>query len=84
MPILPRSCSKAARRTAVFQSFLRFSQYPLWRVTPYPEVENGRLVEVFDLRFGTPLAPGFVARAILDSRLQVTESSFSFGVARPR
>jgi len=80
----PEPAIDAARRTAVFQSFLRFSQYPLWRVTPYPEVENGRLVEVFDLRFGTPLAPGFVARAILDSRMQVTESSFSFGAARPR
>jgi hypothetical protein len=56
----------------------------LWRVTPYPEIENGRLVEVFDLRFGTPLAPGFVARAVVDARMQVTESSFSFGAARPR
>src|SRR6185369_13490971 len=80
----PDPAIDAARRAAVFQAFLRFSQYPLWRVTPYPEVENGRLVEVFDLRFGTPLAPGFVARAILDSRMQVTESSFSFGAARPR
>ena len=51
---------------------------------PVSAVENGRLVEVFDLRFGTPLAPGFVARAVLDSRMQVVESSFSFGVARPR
>jgi hypothetical protein len=74
----------AARRCAVFQEFLRFAQYPLWRVTPYSAVENGQLVEAFDLRFGTPMAPGFVARAVLDSRMRVVESSFHFGAARPR
>jgi hypothetical protein len=41
-------------------------------------------VEVFDMRFGTPLAPGFSSRAVVDSRLQVVESSFGFGAARPR
>ena len=74
----------AARRCAVFQEFLRFSQYPLWRVTPYAAAENGKLVESFDLRFGTPPGPGFVARAVVDSRLRVVESSFGFGGARPR
>ncbi len=74
----------AARLSAAFQGFLRFSQYPLWRVTPYPGLENGKLVEAFDLRFGTPLAPGFVARAVVDSRMRVVESSFQFGVARPK
>ena len=74
----------AARLSPVFQEFLRFSQYPFWRVTPYPAVENGKLVEAFDLRFGTPMAPGFVVRAVLDSRLRVVESSFQFGAARPR
>ena len=80
----PDPAIDAARLCAVFQEFLRFSQYPLWRVTPYPAVENGKLVEAFDLRFGTPLAPGFAARAVLDSRMQVVESSFHFGAARPR
>jgi hypothetical protein len=80
----PEPAIDAARRSATFQGFLRFSQYPLWRVTPYPAVENGKLVEAFDLRFGTPLAPGFVARAVLDSRMQVVESSFQFGAVRPR
>jgi hypothetical protein len=36
------------------------------------------------LRFGTPLAPGFMARAVLDGRMQVVESSFQFGAVRPR
>ncbi len=80
----PDPAIEAARRTATFQAFLRFSQYPLWRVTPYDAVEDGKLVEVLDLRFGTPLAPGFVARAVLDSRLRVVSSSFQFGAVRPR
>ena len=80
----PEPAIDAARACPVFQRFLAFSQYPLWRVTPYPAVENGKLVEVFDLRFGTPLNPGFMARAALDTRLQVVESSFQFGVVRPR
>ncbi|HTS64304.1 MAG TPA: metal-dependent hydrolase [Candidatus Acidoferrales bacterium] len=71
----------AARRSPVFQQFLSFSQCPLWRVTPYPGRENARLVEVFDLRFGTPLAPGFLARAVVDSRLEVVESSVQMGLA---
>lgn len=74
----------AARLTPAFQDFLRFSQYPLWRVTPYPTVENGKLVDVFDMRFGSPLAPGFMARTVLDSQLHVVESSFQFGAVRPR
>jgi inner membrane protein len=74
----------AARQCAAFEGFLRFSQFPLWRVTPYPALENAKLVEAFDLRFGTPMAPGFVARAVVDSGMRVVESSFSFGGARPR
>ena len=80
----PEPAIDAARRSATFQEFLRFSQYPLWRVTPDAAVENGKLVEVFDLRFGTPLAPGFMARAVLDWRMQVVQSSFQFGAVRPR
>ena len=80
----PEAAMDAARLSATFHGFLRFSQYPMWRVTPYPALENGKLVEAFDLRFGTPLAPGFVARAVVDSRLRVVETSFQFGAARPR
>jgi inner membrane protein len=80
----PDPALDAARQSAVFQDFLRFSQCPLWRVSPYPGRENARLVEVFDLRFGTPLAPGFMVRAVVDSRMQVVESGFQFGAIRPR
>jgi inner membrane protein len=71
----------AARQTAVFQDFLRFSRCPLWRVSADPEHENNRLVEVFDLRFGTPSSPGFMVRALVDSRMRVVESSLHFGLA---
>jgi inner membrane protein len=74
----------AASRSPVFQEFMRFSQCPLWRVTPYPERENARLVEIFDLRFGTPLAPGFMVRAVVDANGRVIESSYGFGRLRPR
>jgi inner membrane protein len=74
----------AARASPAVREFLRFSQCPLWRVTPYPEKENARLVEVFDMRFGTPAAPGFMARAVVDGRQQIDESSFQFGAFRPR
>jgi inner membrane protein len=80
----PDPAMDAARRTRTFQEFLRFSQFPFWRVLPVATPENGKLVEVIDLRFGTPLAPGFVARAILNAKLEVVETSFQFGAARPR
>jgi hypothetical protein len=75
---------EAARRTVAIQEFLRFSQFPLWRIMPVSEPENGQRVEVLDLRFGTPLAPGFLAGAVLDSNLHVLETSFTFGAVRPR
>ena len=70
----------AARQTPLFQEFLQFSQCPLWRVSADPEHENARLVEVFDLRFGTPSAPGFMVRCVVDSRMRVIESGYQFGI----
>jgi inner membrane protein len=80
----PDPAMDAARRTRVFQEFLHFNQLPLWRVTTWPQLENGRVVEVFDMRFGTPVSPGFMAKAIVDGRGQVVESDFTFGTPRPR
>lgn len=73
-----------ASRTGTFQQFLKFAQYPLWRVSPASDVENGVKVEVMDLRFGTPAEPAFVSIAILDARLQVVRAWFTFGKALPR
>jgi hypothetical protein len=80
----PSAALETARRTVTIQEFLRFSQFPLWRITPVSEPQDGQRVEVLDMRFGTPLAPGFLASAVLDSKLQVVRTSFTFGTVRPR
>ncbi len=80
----PNPALEVARRTVTIQEFLRFSQFPLWRIVPVPEPENGQRVEVLDMRFGTPLAPGFMAGVVLDSKLHAVGTSFTFGAARPR
>jgi len=48
---------EAARRTPAFQRFLRFARYPLWRVIPVDEPEDGLRVEVTDARFALPGEP---------------------------
>ncbi len=75
---------EAARRTPTFQVFLGFSQWPLWRVSPVAEPEGGKLVEVFDMRFGSPASPGFRCGAILNARLDVVRTYFDFGKFHPR
>jgi hypothetical protein len=40
-------------------------------------------VELFDMRFGTPLEPGFVmASALVNGQNQVLSTYFQFGTAR--
>ncbi|HWQ57190.1 MAG TPA: metal-dependent hydrolase [Bryobacteraceae bacterium] len=73
---------EAALRTRTMREFLRFAQYPLWRVSPNGDAQPGTRVEAFDMRFGTPLDPGFMAAVILDERLNPVRESFTFG--RPR
>ncbi len=80
----PDPALAVADRTRAFRGFLRFSQFPFWRISPVPDPENGRLVEVLDLRFGSPLAPGFMASAVLNSRLEVLQTWFQWGAIRPR
>ena len=75
---------EAARQTEEFQEFLRFSQIPYWRSFPAPEPPNARRVEVVDLRFGSPHAPGFMVSALVDANGRVIETSFQFGRSRPR
>jgi inner membrane protein len=73
---------EAAARLPAFQEFLRFSQFPLWRVSPAVDLEDGKTVELIDLRFGSPPAPAFLVTATLDSKLQPVSSSFQFGPSR--
>jgi inner membrane protein len=72
----PSPAIDAARATHAFQVFGRFSQVQFWRTTPLPE---GTLVQLIDLRFGTPRDPGFEAAALVDASNRVLESQFGFG-----
>ena len=75
---------RSASQSDTFQQFLTFVQAPLWRESPAPQLENGKIVELFDMRFGTPLQPGFMTSAWLDGRGRVVKTSFQFGAPRPR
>lgn len=78
----PSPARQAAAGAPPFRAFLRFAAFPLWTVTPLPEGEWQ--VELFDLRFGTPQQPGFVASARVDSENRVLRAGFSFGQLRIR
>jgi hypothetical protein len=41
-------------------------------------------VRLYDLRFGTPQDPGFVATATIDAQGRAGESSFTFGEPKSR
>jgi inner membrane protein len=73
--------SAAVRRataTEPFQAFLMFAQYPLWTATPLSDPPDGERVQVCDMRFGTPNRARFSAIAVLDGKLGVLRSWFSF------
>ena len=80
----PDPAIEVAHRTAAFQTFLQFSQFPLWRVTTESRPGNSKLVQVFDMRFGTPAEPGFHVAALVDGLGQVHETPFQFGPVRSR
>lgn len=66
----------AARATQTFRVFERFNQLPFWKTTA--EGDN-TLVELIDLRFGTPRQPGlFTAAATVTPDGRVLESHFGF------
>lgn len=69
----------AAKRTPEAQGFLRFSQYPVWRMVPVTSPEGGVAVEGVDVRFGSPEDGRFQVRVVLDERLQVVSSTFTYG-----
>jgi inner membrane protein len=80
----PDPAIQAAAQLPDFQEFLRFSQFPLWRISPAAGLENGKEVEVIDLRFGSPAAPAFMVSATLDSGLRAVASSFQFVPGKPK
>jgi inner membrane protein len=72
------------RSSPTFQEFIRFSQFPLWRVRPSAQVEGDEVVQLLDLRFGTPQEPGFSATAWVDAQGRVRTTTFQLGRIRPR
>ncbi len=72
----------AARKTQTMERYLRFAQYPLWRITPLAEPAGALRVEAADLRFGQPPALSFVATVVLDRNLQVLSEEFRYGTAQ--
>ena len=77
----PSPMIDAAQRTLAFQVFGRFNQLPFWKVTP---VAGGTLVQLIDLRFGTPERPGFQASAEVNTAGEVLRSAFTFGAQTAR
>jgi inner membrane protein len=73
----------AASKAPAIREFLRFAQFPFWSAMPADGPEGARLVEVYDLRFGTPSAPGFRAGAVVDPSGRIVRDSFGFGALRP-
>jgi inner membrane protein len=69
----------AAKRTPEAQGFLRFSQYPVWRMIPVTEPDGGVAVEGVDVRFGSPEEGRFQVRVVLDQNSQVVSSTFTYG-----
>jgi hypothetical protein len=67
---------EAARATHEFRVFSDFNQLPFWKVT---STGDGTLVELIDLRFGSPQRPGFKASATVDPMGGVHDARVSFG-----
>lgn len=71
---------QAARRTDTFQRFLRFAQWPSFRIIPMDEPPGAQRVTVDDIRFGYPSST-FHAEAEIDANQQVLSERFTMGRA---
>jgi inner membrane protein len=68
----PGPAIDAARGAPPVEAFLKFAQFPLWRVSPLAEPEGARQVDLRDWRFP------FTASATVDSLNRVLSSSFHY------
>ncbi|HEY3741855.1 MAG TPA: metal-dependent hydrolase [Bryobacteraceae bacterium] len=64
----------AASETSDFRSFVKFNQFPLWHVIPLTDPDGAMRVELYDMRFGDPSSPGFVATATIEGGRPENES----------
>ncbi|MFN7926026.1 MAG: metal-dependent hydrolase [Bryobacteraceae bacterium] len=75
----PSPALEAAKRTPAFQTFARFSQAALWKVSQLPEPEGAVEVTGTDLRFARPGQGRFAVRALVSAAGHVESSQFQFG-----
>ena len=66
---------QAAKRSPALQRFLRFSQWPVWRIVPMDEPPGAQRVEVFDLRFSDD-ATDFKAVVEVDAAGRILRETF--------
>jgi len=66
---------EAARATEPFRVFAEFDQVPFWKTTASAD---GILVELIDLRFGSPQHPGFEASATVDASGSAHDAKVKF------
>lgn len=71
---------QAARQTDTLQRFLRFAQWPSWRIIPMDEPPGAQRVTVDDIRFGSPRST-FHAEAEIDASRRVLDERFTMGGA---
>lgn len=73
-----------AKRTESVTGFLRFSQFPFWRIVPSPDGKGGVDAQLSDLRFGMPEDQRFVVTVKMDASQRVTQEGFAFGNPQPK
>jgi inner membrane protein len=78
-PPPPSPAIEAARREESFRVLEWFDQLPFWKITPGVD---GTVVELIDLRFGTPQRPGLEAKAIIDASGGAHDVELGFGFPR--
>jgi inner membrane protein len=76
----PRQSIENAKRTEPFRYFLYFARFPVWSEAPaFIDGNQGKRVDLTDLRFGTPWAGSFHCIALENSRNEVMRSWFTYG-----
>jgi inner membrane protein len=68
----PGPAIDAARQTEPVQTFLKFAQFPLWRVSPVAQPEGAKEVDLRDWRFP------FTASTTVDALNRVVSTSFRY------
>jgi inner membrane protein len=76
-PVMAEPIARAGNAPGV-REFVDFAQFPLWKMEPAADPEDGFRVTVTDMRFSRRPFSRFVAFAVLDSRLNVVRSRFLF------